>query len=189
MGKKDVDRVITKALRHSPQLLGITLNKAGFCHIDDLIKGLNKHGFYADKTLIEQIGENERFSFNEQHTKIRADYGSSVGLLLADMYESDEVPPSILYHGTSLDALDSIKQNGIIRFAKIEKARDHIFLTELKTVALKKGERHGRGIALPIMTKEMYMSGYKFYHAKNDIWLIEDTIPTEFIDFENIIFD
>lgn len=189
MGKKDVDRVITKALRHSPQLLGITLDKAGFCHINDLIKGLNKHGYNVDKTLIEQIGKNERFSFDKHHTKIRADYGNSVGLLLADMYESDEVPPSILYHGTSLDALDSIKQNGIIRFAKIGKARDHILLTELKSVALEKGSSHGKGIALPIMAKEMYMSGYEFYHAKNDIWLIEDTIPTEFIDFENIIFD
>lgn len=141
MQKRDVGRLVTKALRHRPQLLNLHLDKAGYCNVDELIKGLNLYGYEADKNLIEEIGKNERFSFNEKHTKIRADYGNSIGLKLSDMYETNDIPPEVLYHGTSYDAIESIKRNGIVRFAKIGKARDHIFLTEQKDVALKKGNR------------------------------------------------
>jgi len=189
MRKRDVGRFVTKVLRHSPQMLDLYLDKSGYCSVDELIKGLNSYGYKADKQLIEEIGENERFSFNKNHTKIRADYGNSIGLKLSDMYKTNEVPPEILYHGTSYDAIESIKQNGIVCFAKIRKARDHIFLTELKDVALKKGARYGKSIALPINAKKLHNDGYKIYHAKNDIWLIEDAIPSQYIDFNNIIYN
>lgn len=189
MGKKDVGRIITKALRHHPGMLGLTLDKAGYCHVNELVRQLNRYGYQADRALIERIGENERFRFNETHTKIRADYGHSLGLRLSDMYQEDSVPPEILYHGTSLDAVDSIKRDGIIRFAKLQKARDHIFLTEELSVAVKKGFRHGQSVVLPVRARELYDTGEtRWYHVKNDIWLIEAAIPSRYIDFSNAVF-
>lgn len=189
MLKRDVGRLITKALRHRPQMLNLHLDKAGYCNVDELIKGLNLYGYEADKNLIEEIGKNERFSFNEKHTKIRVDYGNSIGLKLSDMYETNDIPPEVLYHGTYYDAIESIKRNGIVRFAKIGKARNHIFLTERKDVALKKGNRYGKEIALPINAIQLHNDGFKFYHAKNDIWLISDTIPSNYIGFSNLIYE
>lgn len=137
MGKKDVERIVTNLLRHSPKKYDLKLDKSGYCNTDELISVLNKHGLKADKSTIEEIGKNERFSFNENHTKIRADYGNSIGLKLSDMYDSPSKPPKILYHGTHLDVLGSIK-NGIVRYPQLQKARDHIFLTDSIEVAIKK---------------------------------------------------
>lgn len=189
MRKRNVGNLVIKALRHNPQMLNLHLDKAGYCTIDELIKNLNSLGCEVDREIIEKIAKNERFSFNENHTKLRADYGNSIGLRLSDMYASNEIPPEILYHGTSYDAVPSIKQNGIVRFAKNGKPRDHIFLTELRDIALRKGARHGTAVVLPIKAKEMHSNGYKFYHPKNDIWLIEDAIPPEYIDFNNLLHD
>ena len=190
MGKKDVGRIVTSLLRHCPQKYDLKLDKAGYCNIDELISALNKHGYKTDKAMIEEIGKNERFSFNKNHTKIRADYGNSIGLKLRDMYNLPSKPSEILYHGTHLDVIDSIKKSGIVRYPQLQKARDHIFLTDSIEVAIKKGFRFGDSVVLPIKALEMYETGkFEFYHAKSDIWLIETSIPPEFIDFANIIIN
>lgn len=185
---KDIQRIITTALRHKPELLGIHIDKQGYCSVDELVSTLRKNGHNVDKIFIDKVGENERFSFNSDHSKIRADYGNSLGLKLSDMYLTAEQPPAVLYHGTSFESLEGIKQSGIIRFAfGKNKPRDHIFLTESKEVAKKKGARHGRSIVLPIDAIKMYNDCYLFYHAKLDIWLT-DHVPTEYILFDKMIF-
>ncbi len=188
MGKKKVGRIVTAVLRHSPAFLGLTCDKQGYVEVDKLIEALNDKGYQADKELIETIGANERFSFDENHIRMRADYGHSIGLRLEDMYTPSE-PPEYLYHGTHTEALESIKKIGIIRFPQMEKARDHIFLTDDIAVALKKGGRHGNSVALPILAKKMHQNGYQLYHVKNDIWLTEATIPPAFIDFNQSIYE
>lgn len=189
MAKDKVARLVTRALRHQPELLDLTLDRAGYCDTRQLVKSLKDRGYPVDLSVIEKIGENERFSFNKDHTGIRADYGNSIGLLLKDMYPEDSRPPAVLYHGTSYEAMAGIREKGIIRFGVDgKKGRDHVFLTESEAVALKKGARHGKGIGLPIRAQDMYEAGYLFYHAKNDIWLT-DHIPAEYIDFSQVIFN
>ena len=185
---KDVQRLITTALRHKPELLGLHIDKSGYCSVEELVSSLRRIGHKTDKNYIEDVGKNERFSFNADHTRIRADYGNSLGLELSDMYFDSKTPPDILYHGTSLDALEGIKEKGIIRFAYGKnKPRDHIFLTESIAVAKKKGARHGRSVTLPIDSYRMHQDGYLFYHAKLDIWLT-DHVPSEYILFDQMIF-
>ena len=185
---KDVQRLITTALRHKPELLDLHIDKSGYCSVEELVASLRRIGHKIDKNYIETVGKNERFSFNSDHSKIRADYGNSLGLLLSNMYSDAEMPPDILYHGTSLDSLEGIKEKGIIRFANGKnKPRDHVFLTESTSVAKKKGARHGCSVTLPINAIKMYKEGYLFYHAKLDIWLT-DHVPSEYILFDYIIF-
>lgn len=181
MRRKSIGRMVTYILRHSPQEYDLQLDKAGYVDIEKLIFSLNKNGIGIDKAEIEEIGKNERFSFNEDHTKIRADYGHSLGLKLGDMFDEPSIPPEYLYHGTHADAVESIMAQGIKRYAQLKKSRDHIFLTESIEVAKKKGNRHGKSVVLRIDAKRMYTNGYKFYNVKNDIWLIEDTISPEYI--------
>jgi len=183
MSKKIAGRLITRALRHDPDMLNLTLDKQGYCDVETLICQLNAHGCRADRELIEKIGANERFSFNEDGTKIRADYGHSLGLRLADMYPSPAEPPECLYHGTHADVLDSIREHGIVRFAQMAKARDHIFFTEDYEVAVRKGGRHGESVVLPVRARQLSQDGVcAFYHVKNDIWLTEQTVPAAYID-------
>lgn len=121
-----------RALRHCPEALGLNLNSAGYCPVRDLAEAFKKRGYDVSVHDIEKLGENERFGFAAEHTLIRADYGSSIGLRLEDMYESGEAPPEYLYHGTSVSAVEPIKELGIIKAPgkNGRRARDHIFLTE-----------------------------------------------------------
>ncbi|MGN0298266.1 MAG: RNA 2'-phosphotransferase [Lachnospiraceae bacterium] len=190
MKKKEVERVLIRAMRHAPESLGLTLDKAGYASVSQIIEGLRDKGYDVNREDIEMLGQNERYRFDECHTKMRADYGNSTGLKLSDMYENSSQPPEILYHGTTVGALGGIQQEGIIRFqVSGKKARDHIFLTELRSVAWKKGNRrHGQpGGVLVVKAKEMYKAGYLFYHVKNDIWLT-DHVPANYIDFGKTIF-
>lgn len=191
MRKRDASRLLISVLRHNPEVLGLTLDKAGYAPVADIIKGFKEIGVDVTKEDIEKMGENERYRFEgKYHSKMRADYGNSTGLLLKDMYETDSEPPEILYHGTTVEAISGIQEDGIIRFAMNgKKARDHIFLTELQSVAWKKGNRRRgmSGVVLPVRAKKMYEDGYLFYYVKNDIWLT-DHVPAEYIDFADMKF-
>lgn len=186
--KNRVGRLLVAALRHDPKMLGLTLDPAGYCTKSEVRKALKEHGYMVSPEELEEILQNERFGQDKGKNRVRVDYGNSVGLKLSDMYETSQEPQNILYHGTSADALNSIKESGILRFSKNgKKPRDHIFLTESAGIAIKKGGRYGTGVALPILAEKMHQDGYLFYHAKKDIWLT-DHVPAEYIDFTNMIF-
>lgn len=183
-----IGRLLVAVLRHDPAILGITLDAAGYCPKEKLQKALKENGYPVSMEELDMILQNERFGQNASGNRVRVDYGNSLGLKLSDMYEKTQIPPKILYHGTSSDAVNLIKKNGILRFAKNgKKPRDHIFLTERAEIAVKKGRRYGTGVALPVFAEKMHQDGYSFYHAKNDIWLT-DHVPAEYIDFANVIF-
>lgn len=186
--EKHASRLLVTALRHDPAILGLELDPAGYCLKTDARKALQEQGYPVSEEELEIILQNERFGVDPTGQKVRADYGSSIGLKLEDMYESSQIPPEILYHGTSADVLDSIKKNGVLRFAKNgKKPRDHVFMTESPAVAVKKGTRYGHGVALSILARNMHEDGFLFYHVKNDIWLT-DHIPPEYLDLENMKF-
>lgn len=186
--EKHASRLLVMALRHDPAVLGLEQDSAGYCLKNDARKALREQGYKLSEEDLEIILQNERFGVDPTGQKMRVDYGNSIGLKLEDMYESSQVPPEILYHGTSADALDSIKKSGILRFAKNgKKPRDHVFMTESPAVAMKKGTRYGRGVALPVLAWKMHEDGFLFYHAKNDIWLT-DHVPPEYLDLENMKF-
>lgn len=177
-------RLTLRALRHRPELLNLTLDSRGHIEIPVLQQALQTAGFPITSEELLQILSNIRYGFSQDRSRVRVAYGTSLGIPLSQMYESPDTPPEILYHGTSKDALDSIQSSGIIRFAKNgKKPRDHVFLTELSEVAVKKGSRYGEGISLKILARKMHDDGYLFYHAKNDIWLT-DHIPPEYIVLE-----
>ncbi len=67
---------ISMILRHKPEVIGITLDEHGWANVSELIDGINRSGKYAiDMDLLEEIvrtDRKQRYSFNEDHTLIRA---------------------------------------------------------------------------------------------------------------------
>ncbi|MDY3765983.1 MAG: RNA 2'-phosphotransferase [Lachnospiraceae bacterium] len=178
MQKKKPDHLLSKILRHNPDLVGITLDCAGWADTDTLFYAIQKNNpSYTMEAFEHAILSNERYSFSdESHTKVRADYGHSIGLRLEDLCGSPSTPPDILYHGTERDVKDSILASGIHR-----QTRDHVFLTDDPNVAMKKAmRRHTPPAIIVVDAKKMAEDGYALYHAKNDIWLAYD-IPKEYI--------
>ena len=76
----DTSRFIALILRHKPESVGITLDEHGWANVDELIEGIAKTRPF-DMEMLEGIvatDNKQRYSFNEDHTLIRANQGHSI---------------------------------------------------------------------------------------------------------------
>ncbi|MBQ8966409.1 RNA 2'-phosphotransferase [Ruminococcus sp.] len=168
-------RFISLVLRHEPSAAGLTLDSEGWADTKALISGVCATGRKLDMETLERIvreNNKQRYSFNADKSKIRANQGHSVDVFI-DMKIAE--PPPVLYHGTSSAFLDSIKENGILRMS-----RQYVHLSKDMDTAVKVGSRHGRPAVLVIDTAKMSADGYVFKISDNNVWQSED-IPWAYV--------
>lgn len=171
-----MSKFIAYILRHNPSAIGVALDVHGWARVDELIYGINKTGRRIDFGTLCSIVENDgkrRFSFNEEKTKVRANQGHSIAVVLQ---MTERVPPDILYHGTAEKYMESIRQFGLVK-----KSRNFVHLSKDKETAAKVGARHGKAVVLAIDTKSMVRDGFIFYLSANGIWQT-DNVPYKYID-------
>lgn len=164
-------RFLSLVLRHKPEEAGITLDEHGWANVDELVKGLSRRLPFSPK-MLEEIVETDakgRYSFNEDHTLIRANQGHSV---LVDIELEEKVPPATLYHGTAKRFLDSIMEQGLV-----PKSRLYVHMSSDKETAIKVGRRHGTPAVLAINASAMHKAGIKFFVSKNGVWLTKHVPP------------
>ena len=175
MKSNSISKFICLILRHKPNTIGITLDRNGWANTQELLNGLNTAGKSINMeqliTLVN-IDNKNRFSFNLDKSKIRANQGHSLSV---DLGLTESVPPDLLYHGTSEKFIDSIKQNGIQK-----RTRQHVHLSTDIEKAIAVGKRHGNPVVLKINTKQMFLDGYKFYLSENGVWLT-DNVPYQYV--------
>ena len=108
-------KFISLILRHQPEAIGITLDERGWADAQELIDGINRsNGHTLNMELLEEIvrtDEKQRYSFNEDHTLIRANQGHSIPV---DVELEEKTPPDILWHGTGEKYVSSINAHGLI---------------------------------------------------------------------------
>ena len=108
MNIEKLSKFISLILRHKPEEVGITLDEHGWANVEDLINGINNSGRKIDKDVLEEIvrtDNKQRYSFNEDKTKIRANQGHSIPVVI-DFKELE--PPDTLYHGTATKSIEGI---------------------------------------------------------------------------------
>lgn len=170
-----LSKFLSLILRHQPDIIGIKLDRNGFANVTELIDGINKTNKKIDFKLLEEIVQTDakqRYSFNYDKTKIRANQGHSIDV---DLDLKEIVPPCYLYHGTAKLFINDIYKLGIVK-----KSRNYVHLSADIETAKKVGERHGIPVVLKILSKGMYNDGYKFYLAENGVWLT-DYVPNKYI--------
>lgn len=170
-----LSKYLSLVLRHNPAAAGIQLDQNGWADVPALLNGAGDAGKQIDLETLERIvRENgkQRFRFNEDHTKIRANQGHS---LLVDLEFKAVSPPRLLYHGTATRFLDSIRKQGILK-----QSRQYVHLSPDQETASKVGARHGIPIVLVIGADEMSKDGFPFYLSDNGVWLCE-TVPWKYI--------
>lgn len=167
----ETSKYIAYLLRHKPSDKNLTMDNKGFVSVKELLNSLN----LSMEELIEivETDNKKRYEFNSDKTKIRAVQGHSIKGLDLDLNET--MPPDILYHGTALKFIESIKKEGLI-----PKSRHHVHLSGDKETASIVGKRHGELRILIIDSKQMVKDGFKFYLSKNNVWLV-DSVPTKYI--------
>lgn len=108
-------RFLSLVLRHNPGAAGISLDGHGWADVEELLAGVNRTGRRIDKNTLERIvreNNKQRYAFNEDHTKIRANQGHS---LQVDVELKPTKPPRYLYHGTASRFLPKIQREEIGR--------------------------------------------------------------------------
>lgn len=171
---KKISKFISLVLRHSPEVIGISLDKNGWTDTQILIQKI-KPKFPIDFDILKEIvdtDEKQRYSFSADFKKIRANQGHSVSV---DLELLPQMPPLVLYHGTAQRFVGGIYQKGIQK-----QSRQYVHLSEDIETAQKVGARHGEVVVFQIDTKSMYNEGYHFYLSENGVWLT-DEVPAQFL--------
>lgn len=175
MNLTKIGKFLCLILRHKPETIGIRLDEHGWANVKDLINGVNQQ-YDFDMTTLEKIvatDNKQRYSFNEDRTKIRANQGHSVDV---DVELEEVKPPEYLWHGTGRKYVDSIMKDGLI-----PKSRLYVHLSDSYNTAVNVGKRHGEPVVLCIWAGDMYSDGYKFYRSKNGVWLVRH-VPVEYLN-------
>ena len=174
--RKNISKFISLILRHKPEVIGISLDEHGWAYVRDLIEGVNRAGGHSlNMETLEEIvrtDEKQLYSFNEDHTLIRANQGHSIPV---DVELEEKTPPDILWHGTGEKYVSSIDEHGLI-----PKSRLYVHLSSDPETARKVGSRHGRPVIYEIDCRQMAADGYRFFESANHVWLAK-TVPAKYL--------
>lgn len=177
MNYTEIGKYLSYVLRHNPKDIGLELEERGYVDVEALIIGVNHH-YHIDTFNLEQLEQivaednKQRYSFNEDKTKIRANQGHSIHI---DLGLSPVEPPDILYHRTADRFLAKIQKMGIKKMT-----RDFVHLSPDEETAIKVGLRHGKPVVLLVDARRIYQDGIHFYQADNGVWLTNNVKPQYF---------
>jgi putative RNA 2'-phosphotransferase len=164
-------KFLSLVLRHNPSAGDLTLDSEGWAKVSDVLRAVqNKFGSFSRANLNELVTSNDkqRFSFNDDGDKIRANQGHSVGI---DLKLEPQTPPTILYHGTKTKNLGSIFAEGLK-----PGSRQHVHLSaDVETATIVGNRRSGESVILLIHTTKM--TDHSFYLSSNGVWLTDHVPP------------
>lgn len=171
---KKISQYLCKLLRHHPEIAGITLDENGWANVEELIRGVAKTHPLDLETLVEIVrtDDKQRYSFSDDRKRIRCNQGHSMQV---DVGLEESKPPDVLWHGTSEKYEKYIEKEGLI-----PKTRLYVHLSASAKNAHSVGSRHGKPIVYEIDAKHMFLEGFIFYKAVNDVWQTKH-VPARFL--------
>lgn len=167
-----LSKVISRALRHRPESIGIKLDRHGWCDVHALVYALTSHGTPITREQLDVIvrcNDKARFALSEDGARIRAHQGHSVGV---DLQLRPKTPPPVLYHGTVAEHLEAIRRAGLLPMK-----RHHVHLSQDPATAADVGRRHGKPVILAVDAYRMHREGHRFFLSGNGVWLVEKVPP------------
>jgi putative RNA 2'-phosphotransferase len=171
-----ISKFLSLILRHSPETIHVNMDKNGWVDIQELIDNANTYkNLHLTIDIIKKVVETndkQRYILSEDGKRIRANQGHSITV---DLELESRTPPDVLYHGTAIRFLDSIKKGGLKSMG-----RQYVHLSRTEEIAITVGRRHGEPVILYIDAKTMCEEGYKFYLSENKVWLV-DKVPIKYI--------
>ena len=170
----EVSKYISYILRHKPDEIGIRLDHHGWADTDELMAGVSRKYPIDRNDLIEIVkcDAKQRYSFNDDMTRIRANQGHSIQV---DVELRETEPPESLYHGTAKRFSASIEKQGLVAGSRL-----YVHLSSDLETAEKVGRRHGDPVVYQISSGQMYRDGFAFYLSANKVWLTK-AVPAQYL--------
>lgn len=162
-------KYISYVLRHGAKEVGIAIDSQGWVLVADLMAVAKRDKKSFTREELDFIVENnnkKRFAFSEDGLSIRASQGHSNESI--DIAFQPVEPPESLFHGTTVDFVGVIMQEGLSKMK-----RHHVHLSQSLETAISVGSRHGKVAMLKINSAQMQRDGFSFYCSANNVWLTE----------------
>jgi putative RNA 2'-phosphotransferase len=175
---RSLSKFLSLVLRHKPETINLSLDENGWAMVDELIRQANSHNvpLTHDKLIgIVETNDKKRFIFSDDRQRIRANQGHSISI---DLQLKEAEPPNLLFHGTALKNIDSIKAKGLLKGE-----RHHVHLSTDIQTAKSVGSRYGKPGVIGINSRDMFLGSFKFFQSENGVWLT-DHVPPQYLDFE-----
>ena len=173
MENEKLSKFLSMVLRHTPDKVGIVLDRSGWADVTVLIQGVNRFCF-LDRTILDEIVASDgqrRFGYNDAKDKIRANYGHSV-CWEPDCYVD---PPDVLFHGSATKYEQAIAKEGLKA-----QSRAYVHLSQTIEKATRVGTRHGELVMYMIDAKKMKEDGHLFARPVAGVYLTK-SVPVEYI--------
>ena len=169
-------KLLSLFLRHQPSRIGITLDRAGWVEVDELLAALAEHGRPISGEQLERVvrtSDKQRFALDRSTSRIRANQGHSVDV---DLGLPPSTPPDQLFHGTPVRNLEAILREGLL-----PRGRHAVHLSPDVATAQRVGARRGDCVVLVVRAKAMYGVGHSFTESANGVWLVP-AVPPCYLD-------
>jgi putative RNA 2'-phosphotransferase len=173
---EDVSRFLSRVLRHEPDSIGLALDPQGWARIEDVVECAAALGIVLTRDLVVRVAgmsESQLFACDGAG-RIRANHGHTVPV---DLGIEPSRPPPILFHGTAVTSVDSIRAEGLV-----PGVRQYVHLSADAAAATSVGRRRGRPVLLQVSAGRMWSAGFKFVRSASAVWLTT-AVPVEFIRF------
>jgi len=176
-----LSKFLALILRHQPERFGLALDEEGWASLSEvmeILRGLPNFRWATRADVMEIVekgsGDGKR-RFEVEGDRIRARYGHSIARSIR--YEPCAPPPR-LYHGTSPEALASIRREGLKPMN-----RQYVHLSADPETAVQVGVRHApHPVVLTVRAAEAHAAGVAFYRAEESVYLAKQ-IPAHFLEF------
>ncbi|MDP3277061.1 MAG: RNA 2'-phosphotransferase [Deltaproteobacteria bacterium] len=161
-------------LRHGAREQGLAMTDDGWAQIADVLRVL---GLSRD-TLDRVVADNAKKRFECDGERIRACQGHSLGVVVADEIEStwvlDTERTALVWHGTSVAALDGIARDGI---CAVSRTHVHCAADPDATV----GKRAGVDVLLGISPVSLRERGEQVFRSPNGVILVRHIAVTSIV--------
>lgn len=172
-----LSRTMAYALRHQPARFGLHLDDEGWVLVEDLLTSLRQQKQewrrLQSSDFAQVIEQSEKKRYEMRDGKIRAYYGHSVA---QKVVREQAEPPEILYHGTTPQAAQRIKREGLKPMG-----RQYVHLSEdeetARIVALR---RTSQPVIIQVQARQASQQGIAFYLGNDRVWLA-DPVPSTFL--------
>ncbi|RYE51737.1 MAG: RNA 2'-phosphotransferase [Hyphomicrobiales bacterium] len=173
----DLSKVLSHALRHEPWLYELELDGDGWASLDAVLDVLQRERAEWRDLSITDVRRVVDSSSKKRHEikgiRIRAIYGHS---LPGKLRHEAAAPPSVLFHGTSLDTLNLILRDGLKPMS-----RQYVHLSIDVATAREVARRKANvAVLIEIDAKSAHDSGISFYAGNEKVWLA-DLVPSRFV--------
>ena len=168
-----LSRLLSWVLRHEPDAVGLTLDRAGWVDLQALVHALVAAGHRVSVDAVRDVvATSDKRRFELDGGRIRAAQGHTVPVELG---LAEQRPPPVLWHGTVARSLGPILADGLRPMG-----RHAVHLSADPATARRVGARRGAPVVLRVDADAMVAAGHRFTRAANGVWLTEH-VPNRFV--------